>query len=463
MTLTSLSTRLAVAASLSGLLLSGVVATSAAASPDFDPIPLDQQGAGLFVDAIPEDAPQVQPFVAGSPATTTINADDSGVVTGFVTDENADPVNGIAVNVVATSEDGDLYRANTVTNVTGAYRVALSLPAGTYTIVATAGSAQSGPAVITRQGSLNVKVHVPIAVSESATTLTVEVRDNGVLAKSQVTLFSKEPTEGKSRRIATVMAPGGKTAFTVRSWKNPVYTVEVARKGSSSGASVTGRTLPRFAPATSPARAPHPSNPDPLVSAPMGNGANPVSRPIPASVWGSMQGLSWRNGCTPRTNLRLVEVNYRGFDGYRHRGQIIVSRSIANRIATAFKRLYDKGFPIRQMKPVDSYGSNSAGRPGANDYKSMAADNTSGFNCRYVVGRESQRVRSPHASGRSIDINPWENPYVSGRGTYPNTYYLNRSLRSSGMWKSRSTAMNVMRKAGCRWGGGYRDYHHFDC
>jgi hypothetical protein len=463
MTLTSRRTRLAVAASLSGLLLSGVVATSAAASPEFDPIPLDQQGAGPFIDDIPDDAPQVQPFVAGSPTTTTISADNSGVVTGFVTDENDDPVNTTAVDVVATSEDGEVYRGSAVTDAAGEYRVVLSLPAGTYTIVATAGTAASGPAVITRSGSLNVKLNVPKTMSESATTLTVTVRDNGVLAKSQVKLFSKEPTEGKSQRIGTATTVGGIASFTVRPWNNPVYTAEVTRKGDEAGAAITGRTSPRFAPATSPAGAPQPAKPDPLVSAPRGNGANSVSRKIPRSVWGSMQGLTWSKGCTPRARLRLIEVNYRGFDGYRHRGQMVVSRSIGPRIAKAFKRLYNKKFPIRQMKPVDSYGKNSPGRPGANDYKSMAADNTSAFNCRYVVGRESQRVRSPHSSGRSLDINPWENPYVSGRGTYPNTYYLNRSLRASGMWKSRSTAMSVMRKAGCRWGGGYRDYHHFDC
>jgi len=440
-----------------------MVATSAAASPEFDPIPLDQQGAGPFIDEIPEDAPQVEPFVAGTPTTTTISADDSGVVTGFVSDENADPVDGTTVDVVATSEDGEVYRGSAVTDSTGEYRVSLSLPAGTYTIVATAGAAESGPALITRKGSLNITLRVPQTVSERTTTLAVEVRDNGVLAKSALTLYAQEPTDGKSRRVATATAIGGKANFTVRPWNNPIYTVKVTRKGAATAASTTGRTTPRFAPATSPGGAPQPANPAPLVSEPNGNGPNSVSGKIPRSVWGSMNGLTWRKGCTPRKKLRLIEVNYHGFDGYRHRGQMVVSRNIGKKIAKAFKRLYNKKFPIRQMQLVDTYGRNSGGRPGANDYKSMAADNTSGFNCRYVVGRESQRVRSPHSSGRSIDINPWENPYVSGRGTYPNTYYLNRSLRSSGMWKSRATAMKVMRKAGCRWGGGYRDYHHFDC
>ncbi|NQU37575.1 MAG: carboxypeptidase regulatory-like domain-containing protein [Actinobacteria bacterium] len=412
MTHTARKTRLGVAATLTGLLLSGVVATSAAASPEFDPIPLDQQGAGPFIDDIPDDAPQVQPFIAGAPTTTTINADDSGVVTGFVTDESSDPVDGTAVDVVATSEDGEVYRGSDVTDAAGAYRVALSLPAGRYTVVATAGSVPSEPATIIREGSLDIKLSVPKTVSERTTTLTVRVLDNGVLAKARVTLFSKEPTERRRRQIGTATTVGGKAAFTVRPWNNPVYTAQVTRKGITGGATVTGQTSPRFAPATAPYRAPQPTNPDPLVSAPKGNGAKSVSRKIPRSVWRSMKGLTWSRGCTSRNRLRLIEVNYRGFDGYRHRGQMIVSRSIGHKMARAFKRLYNKKFPIRQMKPVDSFGKNQGGRPGANDYKSMAADNTSGFNCRYVVGRESQRVRSPHASGRSIDINPWENPYV---------------------------------------------------
>ena len=41
----------------------------------------------------------------------------------------------------------------------------------------------------------------------------------------------------------------------------------------------------------------------------------------------------------------------------------------------------------------------------------MAADNTSGFNCRFVGGTSRW---SMHAYGEAIDVNPVENPYVQG-------------------------------------------------
>ncbi len=94
---------------------------------------------------------------------------------------------------------------------------------------------------------------------------------------------------------------------------------------------------------------------------------------IPGQVWKSMKGISWSKGCVKRSRLRLIEVNYRGYDGYRHRGQIVVARSIGSKAARAFKRLYQKGFPIRSMQLVDAFGKNRGGRPGANDYKSMEA------------------------------------------------------------------------------------------
>ena len=45
-------------------------------------------------------------------------------------------------------------------------------------------------------------------------------------------------------------------------------------------------------------------------------------------------------------------------------------------------------------------------RYGADDHRSMAADNTSGFNCRFVAG--TQRW-SMHAYGLAVDLNPVEN------------------------------------------------------
>ena len=48
----------------------------------------------------------------------------------------------------------------------------------------------------------------------------------------------------------------------------------------------------------------------------------------------------------------------------------------------------------------------------------MAADNTSGFNCRNAVSTGPPRW-SAHAYGRAIDVNPVENPYVLGGRVLP--------------------------------------------
>ena len=60
------------------------------------------------------------------------------------------------------------------------------------------------------------------------------------------------------------------------------------------------------------------------------------------------------------------------------------------------------------MRLVDDYGGD--------DDRSMAADNTSGFNCRRVAGSSSW---SAHAYGAAIDINPVENPYLTAAPCRP--------------------------------------------
>lgn len=189
-------------------------------------------------------------------------------------------------------------------------------------------------------------------------------------------------------------------------------------------------------------------------------GAQAVVSRIPAKVWRSMVGRSWRAGCpVGRSSLRLVRVNYYGFDGYRYRGEIVVHQAIARRTAAAFSEMHARQLPIRRMYRVDRFGY-STRLKGADDYASMATDNTSGFNCRDVVGRPGRR--SPHASGRSIDINPWENPFLASHGWTPNSYWVGRS-HPRVAWRSTShPVLQVWRRHGFRWTYGTSDAHHLD-
>src|SRR5882672_5526829 len=124
--------------------------------------------------------------------------------------------------------------------------------------------------------------------------------------------------------------------------------------------------------------------------------------PVPAAVRARMEGCSWRGDdprCPRWEDLAYLEVDHASFDGPA-RGELVVARAIADRSVELFRRLWQVGFPIRQLRLVDDYG--------ASDDASMSADNSSAFNFRVVAGTS---VLSQHALGRAIDINPVENPW----------------------------------------------------
>jgi D-alanyl-D-alanine carboxypeptidase len=171
-----------------------------------------------------------------------------------------------------------------------------------------------------------------------------------------------------------------------------------------------------------------------------------------------MKGRSWHRGCPVGLGkLRLLEVSHWGFDGDSHRGELVVHQRVAKRIVKVMRSLYRDRFPIRRMKLIDEYGGD--------DHRSMDADNTSAFNCRFVSG--SPGVWSQHAYGRAIDINPVENPYVTGSHVSPpaGRPYADRSRDAKGMIKGGDHIVRAFRRAGWKWGGrwsgGTRDYQHF--
>jgi hypothetical protein len=96
----------------------------------------------------------------------------------------------------------------------------------------------------------------------------------------------------------------------------------------------------------------------------------------------------------------------------------------------------------------------------------MKADNTSGFNCRYVGGEESKKVWSNHAYGTAIDVNDFENPYLDEQGrVYPDTWFLARRSAHAGVFSSASSAaVQAFTTQGFRWGGAWSspDFQHFD-
>ena len=179
--------------------------------------------------------------------------------------------------------------------------------------------------------------------------------------------------------------------------------------------------------------------------------------PIPPTTRTEMTGVSWHPGCpVPLGDLRLITLTYRGFDGRDHAGRLIVNRSAASAMVAVFRRLYAAGFPIRRMEPVDRYGGD--------DFRSIEADNTSAFNCRAATGSSHW---SNHAYGLAVDVNPIENPYVSGGSTShrASAPYLDRSRHRPGMAYEGGVLVEAFRAAGWGWGGSWsgsvHDFQHF--
>ena len=156
--------------------------------------------------------------------------------------------------------------------------------------------------------------------------------------------------------------------------------------------------------------------------------------------------------------LRRVSVDYLGFDGQTHRGDLIVHEDLVPEVIAIFERLYRLGYPVEKIRTVDHY-------PDADDELSMEDNNTSAFNCRRVPGTDDW---SPHAYGRAIDLNPLVNPclYASGYFEPRNAAaYLDRSRTDPGLLHVGDPAVHAFTDRGWRWGGEWAaplDYQHFE-
>jgi hypothetical protein len=75
-------------------------------------------------------------------------------------------------------------------------------------------------------------------------------------------------------------------------------------------------------------------------------------------------------------------------------------------------------------------------------------------------------VWSQHSYGWAVDLNPFENPYVSGKTVLPREAkrYADRSRRDPGMVHAGDATVKAFRAVGWTWGGTWRspkDYQHF--
>jgi len=174
---------------------------------------------------------------------------------------------------------------------------------------------------------------------------------------------------------------------------------------------------------------------------------------IPPAVRARMTGVSW-HGDDPRCprwdELAYLQLDHVTFDGH-DRGELVVAAALAARTVTLFRRLWQLGFPIRQLRLVDDFA--------ASDDASMAADNSSAFNFRVVEGTDQL---SQHALGRAIDLNPLENPWRRPDRILPaaGAAFADRGDIRPGMFVRPGPVVAALDEQGWEWGGDWR--HAFD-
>lgn len=182
------------------------------------------------------------------------------------------------------------------------------------------------------------------------------------------------------------------------------------------------------------------------------------SEPLSALLLDRVRHITWHPGCpVPPNDLRQLTITYRDFQGAPRTGTLIINKDLASETLRIFQDLFAHRFQIERMEPIEEYGGS--------DDASMAANNTSAFNCRDATGKPG--VFSNHSWGRAIDINPLTNPYVKGSKVLPpeGRRYLDRTREFKGSILKNGYVVQEFEKAGWTWGGRWpdrQDYQHFE-
>lgn len=162
------------------------------------------------------------------------------------------------------------------------------------------------------------------------------------------------------------------------------------------------------------------------------------------------------------SGLRLVTLDYWGWDGRVHTGQLVMNANAVAPLTAVFRKLYAMHYAIHHMELSDAYGPVSAWP--------KDLDVTYVFSCRQAVpspcsGGTTTGSWSMHAYGDAIDVNPIENPYVGCGQTRDkvSVSFMKRTPLRKGMVTSAVVA--AFTSAGWGWGGSWygstKDYMHF--
>ncbi len=170
-----------------------------------------------------------------------------------------------------------------------------------------------------------------------------------------------------------------------------------------------------------------------------------------------MTGVSWRPGCpVALRDLRLLTMSHWGFDGRVRTGRLIVHR----RRRTADGRRVPGRSTRRASRSAAWFPSTRTARA-----TSARSRPTTRRRSTAATSRGRRAGRSTR-TGRAIDVNPIENPYVSGGRTShaASRPYVDRARRRPGMAFEGGALVRAFDRIGWGWGGRWtsvKDYQHF--
>ncbi|MDO9485655.1 MAG: M15 family metallopeptidase [Actinomycetota bacterium] len=157
-----------------------------------------------------------------------------------------------------------------------------------------------------------------------------------------------------------------------------------------------------------------------------------------------------------RKQLRRLNIDYVDFAGEVQRGSIVAHRDSIVDLREVFSALFVEAFPISSMRPAEQFGGDLT--------QMLKANNTSSFNCRRPDQINAPVLKSPHANGRAIDINPLQNPWMDPRCQcwIPSNQY-SKANEGPGVIRADSLPWQLFTKRGWIWQNiKVADYMHFD-
>ena len=179
-------------------------------------------------------------------------------------------------------------------------------------------------------------------------------------------------------------------------------------------------------------------------------------RPLAADERAAMVGVTWREGCPVGLDqLSMLVFTHWTPNGAVATGRLVVATAHGEGLRSVAQAMWTAGFPLTKAAPAHEWGGD--------DNRLMAENITSAHNCRAKTGGGSF---SEHSWGHAIDVNPRQNPYISGGKVLPpeGARYQDRGLGEGGMITAGDPVVAAFAAIGWGWGGAWtsrKDYQHF--